>query len=79
MGTKLRSLKNQRLALSASGDEIGAKQVQKTINAKQKEYRVFCEKNGLTPQTGAAITVPASKAPAFKAGRAFKNAVNKKG
>ena len=30
------------------------------------------------PQTGKMMTAPASKAPAFKAGQALKNAVNKK-
>ena len=30
------------------------------------------------PQTGKMMTAPASKAPAFKAGHALKNAVNKK-
>lgn len=48
--TKLRQLKNQRLAFSASGDDLEAKRVQRQINEKQKEYREFCQKHGLTPQ-----------------------------
>ena len=33
---------------------------------------------GKNPQTGAAIKIPASKAPKFKAGKALKDLVNKK-
>ena len=51
METKLRSLKTQRLALSASGDEIGAKQVQKLINKQQTIYRRFSEKHNLLYDT----------------------------
>ena len=35
-------------------------------------------RNGRNPQTGAAIKIPASKNPVFKAGKALKDAVNKK-
>ena len=48
--TRLRQLKNQRLALSASGDDLEARRVQRQINLKQKEYREFCQKHDLTPQ-----------------------------
>lgn len=51
METKLRTLKAQRIALSAAGDEIGAKQVQKKINEQQKAYRQFSEKNNLLYDT----------------------------
>lgn len=51
METKLRTLKAQRTALSAAGDEIGAKQVQKKINEQQKAYRQFSEKNNLLYDT----------------------------
>lgn len=34
-------------------------------------------RTGKNPATGAAIEIPASKAPAFKAGKALKDAVNK--
>ena len=33
-------------------------------------------RTGKNPQTGAAIQIPASKAPKFKAGKALKDAVN---
>ncbi|MDN5848078.1 MAG: HU family DNA-binding protein [Nitrococcus sp.] len=33
-------------------------------------------RTGRNPRTGASITIPASKAPAFKAGKALKDAVN---
>lgn len=51
METKLRTLKAQRIALSAAGDEIGAKQMQKKINEQQKAYRTFSEKNNLLYDT----------------------------
>lgn len=50
MENKLRKLKNERLLASASGDELEAKRIQRKINEKQKEYREFCQKHGLTPQ-----------------------------
>lgn len=34
------------------------------------------EREGRNPQTGASITIPASKSPKFKAAKAFKDAVN---
>ena len=34
------------------------------------------ERNGRNPKTGEAITIPASKSPKFKAGKAFKDVVN---
>ncbi|MBQ8348623.1 MAG: HU family DNA-binding protein [Clostridiales bacterium] len=41
------------------------------------EVRDRKEKQVLNPQTHQMMTAPASKAPAFKAGQALKNAVNK--
>ena len=35
------------------------------------------EREGVNPQTKEKITIPASKVPAFKAGKAFKDAVDK--
>ncbi len=40
------------------------------------EARERSARTGRNPQTGAEIQIAASKAPAFKAGTAFKNAVN---
>ncbi|MBO5253209.1 MAG: HU family DNA-binding protein [Clostridia bacterium] len=41
------------------------------------EVRERGERVGRDPRTSAEITIPASKAPAFKAGRALKDSVNK--
>ena len=41
------------------------------------EVKERAERMGHNPQTGEAIVIEASKAPAFKAGTALKNAVNK--
>lgn len=41
------------------------------------EVRERAEKQGRNPRTGEAMTVPASKLPAFKAGKALKEAVAK--
>ncbi len=40
------------------------------------EVRDRAARTGRNPQTGAEMQVPASKAPAFKAGKRFKDAVN---
>ncbi|OOZ38545.1 DNA-binding protein HU [Solemya pervernicosa gill symbiont] len=40
------------------------------------EVRERAARTGRNPQTGAAIEIKASKAPAFKAGKALKDAVN---
>lgn len=40
------------------------------------ERRERSARTARNPQTGAPINVPASRAPAFKAGKAFKDAVN---
>ncbi|MEG1551884.1 MAG: HU family DNA-binding protein, partial [Oscillospiraceae bacterium] len=41
------------------------------------EVRNRAEKQGRNPKTGEAMTVPASKVPAFKAGKGLKEAVAK--
>ena len=41
------------------------------------EIRERAEKQGRNPRTGETMTVPASKVPAFKAGKALKDAVAK--
>ncbi len=41
------------------------------------EVRERAARTGKNPRTGAAIKIAASKVPAFKAGQAFKNTVNK--
>jgi DNA-binding protein HU-beta len=40
------------------------------------EVRERAARTGRNPQTGEAIQIKASKAPAFKAGKAFKDALN---
>ena len=42
------------------------------------EVRSRAARQGRNPSTGADISIPASKAPAFKAGKALKDIVNKK-
>lgn len=42
------------------------------------ERRERKERTGCDPRTNAKITIPASKVPAFKAGKAFKDAVDQK-
>ena len=41
------------------------------------EVRERAEKQARNPRTGEVVTAPACKVPAFKAGKAFKDAVNK--
>ena len=41
------------------------------------EVRARAERKGRNPQTKAVITIPASKAPVFKAGKSFKDEVSK--
>ncbi|MCH5300589.1 MAG: HU family DNA-binding protein [Ruminococcus sp.] len=43
-----------------------------TFEQRQRNARTGCD-----PRTGKSIEIPASKVPAFKAGQAFKKAVNK--
>jgi hypothetical protein len=51
METKLRQLKMERLAASASGDELEAKRIQRKINEQQTIYRRFSEKHNLLYDT----------------------------
>lgn len=39
------------------------------------EVRQRAQRQGKNPKTGASITIPATKAPAFKVGKAFKDAI----
>lgn len=40
------------------------------------EAKARAERKGRNPQTGAEITIPASKTPVFKAGKGLKDAIN---
>ena len=61
--------------------------VQEALKAEEKvqligfgtfEVRKRAARKGRNPQTKAEIKIPASKAPAFKAGKALKDLINKK-
>ena len=56
-------------ATVAAGDKV------QLIGFGTFEVRERAEKQARNPRTGEAMTVAACKAPAFKAGQAFKNAV----
>ena len=53
----------------AAGDEV------QLIGFGTFESRERAERTGRNPQTGEEITIPAGKVPAFKAGKALKDAV----
>lgn len=55
----------------ASGDKV------QVVGFGLFEQRERSARVGSDPRTGAKIDIPASKVPAFKAGKAFKDAVNK--
>lgn len=55
----------------ASGDKV------QLIGFGTFEVRERAEREGRNPQTNETITIPASKVPAFKAGKSLKDAVNK--
>ncbi len=48
--TKIRYAKDEREALKAAGDTLGAREAGKKSAALQREYKAFCEKTGLTPR-----------------------------
>lgn len=56
--------------------EVAAGKKVQIIGFGNFEARDRAERAGRNPQTGEALTIPASKIPAFKAGKAFKEAVN---
>lgn len=73
------SKKNAEVAVSAVIDSIvgGLKAGEKVslLGFGTFEVRQRAARTGKNPQTGAAIKIPASKVPAFKAGKALKDAV----
>ena len=73
------SKKNAEVAVSAVIDSIVAslKKGDKVslLGFGTFEVRERAARTGKNPQTGAEIKIPASKVPAFKAGKAFKDAV----
>lgn len=75
------SKKDAEKAVSAVVDSItgalaGGEKVQ-LVGFGTFEVRARAARTGKNPRTGAAIKIAASKVPAFKAGQAFKNAINK--
>ena len=58
-------------AALADGDKV------QLIGFGSFEVRARAEKQARNPRTGEVVTAPACKVPAFKAGTALKNAVNK--
>ena len=73
------SKKNAEVAVSAVIDSIvdSLKKGDKVslLGFGTFEVRERAARTGKNPQTGAEIKIPASKVPAFKAGKAFKDAV----
>lgn len=64
-------------ALFASVEEALAKDDKvQIIGFGTFEVKAREERKGRNPQTGAEITIPASKTPVFKAGKGLKDAVN---
>ncbi|MGI6092217.1 MAG: HU family DNA-binding protein [Veillonellaceae bacterium] len=64
-------------ALFASVEEALAKEDKvQIIGFGTFEVKAREERKGRNPQTGAEITIPASKTPVFKAGKGLKDAVN---
>lgn len=48
--TAIRYAKDERDAMTAEGDKLGAAQARKKSAALGREYKAFCEKTGLTPR-----------------------------
>lgn len=74
------SKKDSEKALSAVLDSImesiAANEKVQLIGFGTFELRSRSERMGRDPRTNESIVIPASKVPAFKAGKAFKEAVN---
>ncbi len=67
----LDALLDKITAAVAEGDKV------QLIGFGTFETREHSERLGRNPRTGEVVEISASKAPAFKAGKAFKDAVNK--
>lgn len=63
--------------LDTIADEVGRGNKVTLTGFGNFELRERAARTGRNPQTGAEIQVAASRAPAFKAGKAFKDAVNR--
>ena len=74
------SKKDSEAALKAFTDVV-AEELKKGEKIQLVGFGTFevaerAARTGRNPQTGAEMTIPASKAPKFKAGKAFKDAIN---
>lgn len=63
--------------VSVITETLGAGERVQLVGFGTFEVRDRAERKGRNPQTREEIVIPASKAPAFKAGKALKDAVNK--
>ncbi len=75
------SKKDTELALNALiesiEDALASGEKVQLVGFGSFEIRQRAERTGRNPQTMEEITIPASKVPVFKSGRAFKDMVNK--
>ena len=74
--------KKELIDVAAKEAELSKKDVEKALKALTGaivfEARQRAARKGKNPQTKKEITIPAATVPAFKAGKAFKDAVNAK-
>ncbi len=76
--TKKDAEKAVNALLSSVQDALVKKDKVQMIGFGTFEVKARAARAGRNPQTGDAIKIPASKNPVFKAGKALKDAVNKK-
>ena len=65
------------LVLDTVADTIAAGEKVQLVGFGTFEVRTRAERKGINPRTAQEITIPASKLPSFKAGKALKEAVSK--
>ena len=75
--TKVAAAANVDAFLEAVSGALNAGEHVQLIGFGTFEVKTREERKGRNPQTGAEITIPASKNPVFKAGKGLKDAVNK--
>ncbi len=75
--TKKDSEKALSAFIEAVSEELASKGKVQLVGFGTFEVRKREARTGRDPRTGNPIKIPASKAPAFKAGKALKDAVNK--
>ncbi|MGI6773485.1 MAG: HU family DNA-binding protein [Clostridiales bacterium] len=63
--------------ISAISEALAAGESVQLVGFGTFEVRARAAKQGRNPKTGEPLTVPAAKVPAFKAGKALKDSVNK--